>query len=606
MPEAAGGHGDVDVALVAFEATSALVDEFARAGVGDACISPGSRSTALALALARHGGLRTRVHLDERSSAFVALGVAKATGRPAVVVTTSGTAVANLLPAVVEAAMSRTPLILLTADRPPELRGVGANQTIDQIGIFGAYARWFADAPVPSGADGDAGRWRALALRAFAEAVGPPAGPVHVNLPFREPLVPPPTARGVADGADTRVVRDPAAGDPRTDPPIDPRIVDQFAAGAAGTERGLILAGWLEPWTADEDLRAIEALAAATGWPLLAEPLSGLRRPPAAMSAGQLLFMDEAFAAAHAPDIVLQLGAAPTTRAAQAMAARAGRLIVAAAGPADPGRRADPALVANPGEFARECAGALPARRFAETSWASEWREADVAARGAADAVLDRLDAPFEGRVARDLAAGSPHGSFLFAGSSMPVRDLDAFMAPRAGLRVIANRGASGIDGSVSTALGVAAAAWAGEPVLALIGDLALLHDAGALLWSGRAARSGAGESAAREASGDGANLVLVVPNNGGGGIFDHLSVASEPEHDRLFVTPHAISLEAIADAAGAAYHRVEIPEELAPAASAAARDGGVHLIEVPIDRAAGRRAREAVRASVADALTSL
>ena len=302
--------------------------------------------------------------------------------------------------------------------------------------------------------------------------------------------------------------------------------------------------------------------------------------------------MDDAFGAANVPELVIQFGAAPTTRAAQALAARCGRLIVASPAPADPGRRADPWIQASPGVAARAFHTALGDLGRDETAWSARWRLADQAVLVALDRALDQADGPFEGRVARDLAAAAPAGSILFAGSSMPVRDLDAYMAPRADLRVVANRGASGIDGSVSTVLGLAAAT--GSAVLGLIGDLALIHDAGALLWSGRA-----GAEADRRA-------VFVVPNNHGGGIFDHLAVATEPEHDRLFVTPHSIPLEVLAEAARAGYRRVDRPEDLGGAVRDLTDRGGVHVIEVPIDRAEGLRARADIRAAVRATLESL
>jgi 2-succinyl-5-enolpyruvyl-6-hydroxy-3-cyclohexene-1-carboxylate synthase len=586
MPEPTAG----DAALTAM---MALVDGFVRSGAEHACISPGSRSTPIALAVARDGRLRLHVHADERSSGYFALGVAKATGTPALVVTTSGTAVANLLPAIVEASMSRTPLVALTADRPPELRGVGANQTIDQIDIFGRHVQSFVDAPVPDPVAPDPGGWTALAGTALRQAAGPPGGPVHLNIPFREPLVPSPEKdRAVASAPEPESARTPWVRHPDTS--LSGAAAD-LASIIAATERGLLLAGWIEPWMPASDLAAIEALAAAAGWPLLAEPISCLRRP-AALSAGQHLLMDEEFVAAHAPDVVVQLGAAPTTRAAQAAAGRGGRLIVVSQSPADPGHRADPWIEGSPVAAARLVAEHL--RQDAgghtdeQTAWLSEWLRADRAVRIAVDRALDAMDAPFEGRVARDVAAAAPSGGVLFAGSSMPVRDLDAYMAPRNDLRVIANRGASGIDGSVSTVLGIAAAT--GAPVVGLIGDLTLVHDAGAFVWSGRA------ESVSSPP------VLLVVPNNHGGGIFDHLAISSEPELDPLFVTPQTLSLEALAAAARAHYRLVDRPADVGAAVADAASLGGIHVLEVPIDRASGVRSRADVRAVVRAALLAL
>lgn len=554
---------------VAFACVSVLIDELVRNGASGASVSPGSRSAPIALALSRHGGIPVHVHLDERSSAFFALGVAKATGRPAILSCTSGTAVANLLPAVVEAAQSDTPLILLTADRPPELRGTGANQTIDQVEIFGPYARLFVDADVPEAGPESARYWRALGWRAVAAATGPPAGPVHVNLPFREPLVP--TGTAVDLGPDAR-------GEPPSspDPPVD---VSALLELLSGTERGVILAGTLAGAAP-----SVRGLADAAGWPLIAEPTSGLRTPAGALAAGQHLLADDTFASASVPDVALQFGAPPTTRAAQGLAARARQLVVVGPKPhaADPGRRASLSIAGEPEAVARAALERLTPR--GRTDWLERWREADRKASAAVAAVLEADGEPFEGRVARDLAAWLPDQGVLVVGSSMPVRDLDAYMLPRDGVRVIANRGASGIDGLVSTALGVSVA---GAPTHALIGDLSLLHDVGALLWS-----------ATR-----GYDAVFVVPNNHGGGVFDLLPPSELPERDSLFVTPHHMDLEAIASAAGSGYWRVERSGELVPMLEKAAASKGVRLVEVVIDRghaiAIRSRCREAVAASL-------
>ncbi len=572
MPDAHEG----DLALAC---ATGLVDALARGGAVAACISPGSRSTPLVLALARQGSLPVHVHLDERSSAFFALGIAKSTGRPALVVTTSGTAVANLLPAVVEAAMSRTPLILLTADRPPELRGVGANQTIDQIGIFGGSVRWAADLDVPDASPGSRATWRSAGTRALEEAIGPPGGPVHLNLPFREPLVPSgaPIAPAPPAAPDRAAAERPAE-------PIDDAAMEVLIDLVSGAERGVVLAGSIDPWTPGEDLAAVEAFVAATGWPMLAEPQSQLRRPPHALATGQLLLADEAFASSHAPDTVLQLGAAPTSRAGQSFVARSGHLVVTNRGPADPSRSARVTFDADPCAVAAALAERIRPR--ATTSWPDGWGSASAAVALAVGDLLDGIPEPFEGRLARDVAAAVPDGATLVVASSMPVRDLDAYMTPRAGLRVIGNRGASGIDGFVSTVLGVAAS---GVPTFALAGDLSMLHDVGGLVWS----------------AGGGSNAVFVVANNHGGGIFDHLSVASEPEHERFFVTPHRVDLAALASAAGAGHISVDRPSDVGSAVLERAAMGGLQIVEVPIDRTAGIGARALVRSVVRGALAA-
>lgn len=549
---------------VAFACASALVDQLARAGVQHACLSPGSRSAPIALALARHPRIRVHVHLDERSSAFVALGIAKASGSPAAVVTTSGTAVANLLPAVVEADASRVPLVLLTADRPPDLRGVGANQTIDQARIFGERVRAFLEPDVPE--EDVVGVWRDAGRRAASASLASPPGPVHLNLPFREPLLP--ETSGPA----------PSAAEPipaPTRPPLDDEAVAWLADRIATTDRGVVVAGELREGA------AVAGLAATADWPLLAEPTSGARVPGVALAAGQHLLADEVFAPAHPPEVVVQLGATPTSRASLAFVASAEELVVVT----EHGRPADPAGAATrtidaPDAHAFASAVADRLEPYRTGSWLEAWRDADARAAPAVDGLLAGWRTPFEGRVARDLAAALPDGSHLAVASSMPVRDLDAYMAPRDGLRVLANRGASGIDGFVSTTLGIAAAQ---RSAVGLCGDLSLLHDAGALLWASRR----------------GYEATFVVLDNAGGHIFRVLRHAELPEGE-LFTTPHGLDLGTLASAAGAGYARVERGADLVRAVEAASGVHLVHVVSDPHEDLARRRAiAEAVRAAL-------
>jgi 2-succinyl-5-enolpyruvyl-6-hydroxy-3-cyclohexene-1-carboxylate synthase len=556
---------------VALACASAFVGQLERDGLTDACISPGSRSTPIALALARTEGIRVHVHLDERSCAFFALGLAKASGRPVVVTCTSGTAAANLFPAVVEASMSPAPLILLTADRPPELRGVGANQTIDQRKLFGPYPRWFSDAPLPSEGPHATRTWLLLAVEAYRQACRP--GPVHVNLPYREPLVPAGEAAELGEPGTALPDAPPGEGER-----VGEEEVDGFVELVAGTERGVVCVGGLRlpsPFILD--------LAARLGWPVIAEPTSGLR-VPGTMSAAQFLLSNEPFLDAHLPDIVAQFGAAPTSRAALDLVGSTPRLVIVDPDDlvADPHARAERRFAVNAGQLAHRAIPRFPA--MSRAAWLTEWVEADERARTAVDATVDAWGEPYEGRIARDVAASVPDGGVLAVGSSMPVRDLDAYMRPREGLRVLANRGASGIDGFVSTALGVSAA---GAPTTALCGDLTLLHDIGSLIWC---------------ASKD-LDCVLVVPNNDGGAIFSFLPQRELPEFEKLFATPHGLELGAICRAAGAGHTRVERAADLIPAVERARGAGGVHVVEVPIDSARNLELHAAVREAVAAAL---
>ena len=545
---------------VAFACMRELVDELSREGIDSVCISPGSRSTPLVLAFSRHGGFDVRVILDERSAAFFALGRARATRTPVALVCTSGTAAANYLPAVVEASMSNVPLIVLTADRPPALRGTGANQTIDQHQLYGNYARMFMETGVPRAHVHAAKMWRTLARRAVETAQ---TGPVHINLPFDEPLTP--------TGAEV----DLGTTDPKPQQTLaTPSYSVEPFRDLLLSERGAIVAGQI-----DDDAQAVAALAEHLGWPLIAEPLSGLRAPGDALSAGQALLGDEHFAEQHAPDAVLQFGRTPTSRPTQRFVASAARLGVIGERPADPAKAAAQTLSAPEGIAARALIKLVSENDGG--TWLKEWNDADAIARGALDTFLDAEKQPFEVRVARDVAASVPDGTTLVVASSTPVRDLDFAMTPREGLRVIANRGASGIDGFVSTVLGVASA---GAPTVALAGDLSVLHDSAGLLWAARR----------------GEPVTFVVLNNRGGGIFDLLPSAGLPENDALFATSHEIDLRALAAAAGIGY---ETGTDLAAFLKGAPT--ATTIFEVPIDRARAVKRRKALKKAIATALSA-
>ncbi len=529
----------------AFAAT--LVDEWVRGGVTRAVVCPGSRSTPLVLALAAHPSIDLRVRLDERSAGFTALGIGWASGRPAVVVTTSGTAAAELHAAVVEADLSWVPLIACTADRPPELQGVGAPQTIEQSHLFGRSPRWFSDPGVPDALTGWS--WRSLAARTVAEATSGVAGPgpVHLNLPFRDPLLGDPTKAGELPpgrpgGAPWhRAVA--AAAHPG--PGCVSSLVEEQLVHP--TRRGVIVAG-----AGCGEPAPVLALSAALGWPILADPRSGLRGPePGVVAAADGLLRSERFAAAHLPDAVLRLGEPWVSKvvggflsAAVGEGARA--VVVDPWGRwADPERESSTLVRSDPGLFCREVAEYLERSGSGGTGsgegrgWIESWCTAEAAAREVISAALGPDAAPEvagpvnEPSLAHRLFAAMPGHATLVVSSSMPVRDLEAFAAPRRHPpRVIANRGANGIDGVVSTALGVAMAS--PGPTVALVGDLAFLHDASALV----------------RAEGQQPALTVVVADNGGGGIFSFLEQAStldaEP-FDRLFGTPQESDVAAVA-----------------------------------------------------------
>ena len=562
-----------------------LVDELARAGLADAVLAPGSRSAPLALALADDERIRLHVHLDERSAAFFALGAAKASGRPTLVLCTSGTAAAHFHPAVLEADHSRVPLLVCTADRPAELRHTGAPQTTDQVHLYGGAVRFFADVP----ADGDpAARaaWRPIAARVWAEASGPPAGPVHLNVAFREPLVPAGSAGSAGmepgrEGGRSWVVSHRAG--PGLLPPDEGA---ELAGRIASAERGLVVAGWGSPPAAGD-------AAARLGWPLLADAISGQRRGGReTVTTYEALLRVPGFAETHRPDLVVRFGGPLTSKtAANWLDSSVPQILVDPDGAwLDPRRAAAERIPALPGPGGP--------RRSGLEVWQESWRQAEEAARRAVDDFLDADDKPFEGRVARDVAAvcATPErGAALVVASSMPVRDLEAF-ADRVPHHVHANRGVNGIDGLVSTVLGVAAGRRGGPPeappgpAVGLLGDLAFLHDAGGLLGSPQR----------------GLDAVYVVVDNGGGGIFSFLPQAGLPAErfELLFGTPPGVDALAVAAAYGVPGERVTCAGDVGPALERALASGGVRVLAVPTgDRTANVDRHRAAWAAVAEAV---
>ncbi|TMG12946.1 MAG: 2-succinyl-5-enolpyruvyl-6-hydroxy-3-cyclohexene-1-carboxylic-acid synthase [Chloroflexi bacterium] len=519
----------MDVAQ-SFAAT--FVDELAAQGVEFACISPGSRSAPVAMALQRHPRIKVLVHIDERCGSFFAVGLGKATGKPAVVLSTSGTAAAEFHAAVIEAAYSRTPMIVLTADRPPELQGVGANQAIDQQHLYGSAARWFFDPGVPVELPNAPRLWRRLAARAVAEAA---AGPVHLNLPFREPLVPPPGQIPSAEAAPAQAV---------TTGRLLPNQA-QVASLASALQRAqhpLVVAG---------ALRDGERLAPALhrlGLPLLAEPTSQLRR----VESGTAIESYEALLRAgwslqHGPDLVIRIGATPTSRVLN-------RWLAAAAAPTfllDPDRAwrdedhvATNVLACDPQPLLE----ALPVVERA--GWREKWVGAGKRATAAIAATL--VSTPLhEGHVVRALSARLPDPGQVFIGSSMPIRAADSFWPlVRPQQRFFANRGASGIDGLVSSGLGVATGRDP-SPTVLLLGDLSLYHDMNGL-WALQR---------------HGIRATLVVCDNNGGGVFNFLPQAEHQDvFEEIFATPLGLDLSQVARLYGLVYSPVSDRSGLEPA----------------------------------------
>jgi 2-succinyl-5-enolpyruvyl-6-hydroxy-3-cyclohexene-1-carboxylate synthase len=605
---------------------AAVVDELIRCGMREAVIAPGSRSAPLAMALHRRaeaGELRLNVRIDERSAAFCALGLAKASGMPVPVVCTSGTAAAHFHAAVIEADESCVPLLVLTADRPPELRGTGANQTIDQLKLYGSAVRWFCEVGVAEDGTPRSGYWRCVVSRAWGLAsgsAGGPPGPVHLNLPLREPLVPDMERAGrglVASGVDAAdEVDDVTAADELTSSDEGladvglPVVADETGgvlAGRAGgapwtrfddlaeldwTERGLVVLG-----DGDYDARPLIELAQEAGWPVLAEPSSNGRRGPCALSAYQYLLADPGFMAGHQPDVIVSAGRPGLSRGQSALLGVGGRFrhVVLAQAPgrwSDPGRSATD-VVARVRLAARRLAAAPP--RDGVSGWTRAWLTADQACRKAVDAVLDRDGSLSEPWLVRHVSAALPAGALLWVASSLPVRDLDQHMTPRAGLRILASRGASGIDGLVSSATGAALAhqAAGGGPAVALLGDLALLHDAAGLFLGPDEPRP---------------DLCLVAVNNDGGGIFSMLEQAAFPgPFERVFGTPHGASLLSLARAARMPYTRIEQPADLASVISElVVPKAGMRLVELQTSRDEQAELRRSLSRAAAAALAAM
>jgi 2-succinyl-5-enolpyruvyl-6-hydroxy-3-cyclohexene-1-carboxylate synthase len=554
----------------------ALLEGLVAGGLREAVLSPGSRSSPLALALAADDRVRVHVQVDERSAAFLALGIAKATGRPVAAVCTSGTAAANYLPAMAEAWLAGVPLIAVTADRPPELRGTGASQTIDQVGLFGTHARHFRDLPCP----GDAGLDPADAARQGREAcrvsLQGARGPAHLNVPFREPLVPAPGEMPAVEAQWKALAPGIRAAAPPLEAPAvampEASVLRDIAQRLALAERPLLLAG-PEAVRASQ-AGAVFALARAAGVPVFADIASGLRggaAPPGVVrcSHADLFLRDEALAAL-APDFVLRIGGIPTSKTIATWLSRHRPDVVAIQPDA---RRRDPdgivgRVVEGP---AAEVCEAIAAHAVA-ISVALDWSRLLGQAEAGARRLAER--APAEAMAVAVACAALPAGGALFLSSSMPIRWAETYVSElAAGCDVFVNRGANGIDGIASTAAGVCLGG--GRPLLAVIGDLAYLHDAGGL-------------RALREAT---AAVAILLLDNDGGGIFSHLPVAAhEPVFETLFGTPQGCDLEAVSRAAGVAHARAPSLGAVGSLAGAAFATGGVQAIEWQTQREASAR----------------
>jgi 2-succinyl-5-enolpyruvyl-6-hydroxy-3-cyclohexene-1-carboxylate synthase len=542
-----------------------LVDQWVRLGLRHAVVAPGSRSTPMALALATRSELQVHIVHDERSAAFIALGIGLSTGVPAALLCTSGTAATHFHAAVVEADLSGVPMMVLTADRPPELQGIGAPQTIDQTELYGAVVRTFADPGVPA-AD-TAVEWRDVATDWWMSTIGADPGPVHVNLPFREPLVgtpyelPPPIDAPDDEDDDWFMMR--------------PDIAE--LAAMLDQQRGVIVAGG-----GVDDPAAVGALAEALQWPVLADPRSGCRHLPQAVSCFDSLVRHADFAAAHTPTVVLHLGEAPASKVLGQWLQASGAVHVqvhAQQRIIDPLGIVTERVYGQPSTLCAELARLV--RGATGTTWLAGWQDAERRGQEAIDGVLVGLSSLCEPGVARAL---SDVPATLMVSSSMPVRDVEWFGRQGATTVVHSNRGANGIDGVIATGIGVAAGT--GGPTVVHLGDVAFCHDQSSL--TALAAR--------------GLPLTIVVTDNDGGGIFSFLPQASTLAGERfeqLFGTPHGTDIVALAAAHGLGACSVASVSELL----AALADSTVTVVRVVSDRAENVRLHDRLHAAVAAAL---
>src|SRR5260221_161214 len=581
-----------DPAIPTYVYVGAFVDELQRAGLRNVVICPGSRSTPLAMAFAAQPGMRIWMQVDERSAAYFGLGMAKRLCQPVALLCTSGTAAANFMPAVVEAKLTHVPLLVLTADRPHELRDNGAPQSIDHNRLYGTYVKWFVEVALPEATNTALRYIRTIAARAAASAQAIPAGPVHLNFPFREPLTPEPIP---GPSLPPVAQRDLVAwqGRPDNAPYVEVREVPLVAPAATtigylmdmvrGVRRGLIIVG---PNDDPALLEPVVRLAHHLGYPILADPLSQLRcgdhdRVMVLSSYDAFLRIDP-FIASVQPELILRFGAMPASKPLllylQRYASCPLVVIDGHGGWEEPTQLASELIHANPAALCQSLLTVLEQQKKSEEiqpsvsqAWLTTWQDADKVTRQTLQNVIQDFNELFEGRVFTELARLLPDGTTLYTGNSMPVRDLDTFFSySEHRIRIMGNRGANGIDGVVSSALGASAGAGQNEPTVLVLGDLSFFHDLNGLL-------------AARLHQ---LNLTIVLINNDGGGIFSFLPQAAYPEHfEQLFGTPTGLDFRLAAQMYGGQFQRGESWGQFRKAVGRGLNTGGLHVIEVPTVR---------------------
>jgi 2-succinyl-5-enolpyruvyl-6-hydroxy-3-cyclohexene-1-carboxylate synthase len=570
----------------------AFVDELQRAGVQNVVICPGSRSTPLALAFVAQTNIRTWMHVDERSAAYFGLGMAKQLRQPVALLCTSGTAAANFLPALVEAKLSHVPLLVLTADRPHELRDNGAPQSIDQNRLYGTYTKWFVEVALPEATDAALRYIRTTADRAAAAAQAIPAGPVHLNFPFREPLTPEPIPGLLLPPVEQRNLVA-WQGRPDNAPYIEVHDAPLGASATAAIEklldmvhrapRGLIIVGPNDDSTLEAPL---VRLAQHLGYPILADPLSQLRcgvhdQSMVLTSYDSFLRIDS-FVESAQPELILRFGAMPTSKSLLLYLKRYAccplGVIDGNGGWEEPTQLASELFHTNPTSLCQDLLTALNQQKANEEkqkdlsqAWLSSWQDTDKITQQALQNAIHDFNKLFEGRVFSELANLLPHGTTLYIGNSMPVRDLDTFFwSSEQRIRIMGNRGANGIDGNISSALGASAVAGQHGPTVLVLGDLAFFHDLNGLL-------------AARLHQ---LNLTIILINNDGGGIFSFLPQATYPEHfEQLFGTPTGLDFRLVVEMYGGQFQKVDNWELFRKAVNQGLHTGGLQVIEIPTER---------------------
>jgi 2-succinyl-5-enolpyruvyl-6-hydroxy-3-cyclohexene-1-carboxylate synthase len=599
-----------DSANPTYAYVGAFVDELQRVGVTNVVICPGSRSTPLIMAFAAQPGIRIWMLVDERSAAYFGLGMAKQLRQPVALLCTSGTAAANFTPAIVEAKLTHVPLLVLTADRPHELRDTGAPQSIDQNRLYGTYVKWFVEVALPEATDAALRYIRTIAVRAAATVQAIPAGPVHLNLPFREPLTPepipgqslPPAAQrdpvawqGRPDNAPYTEVREVPLGAPTA------TTIGYLMARVHGAGRGLIIVG---PNDDPALIESIERLARRLGYPILADPLSQLRcgnhdRGMVLSSYDAFLRIDSFIESAR-PELILRFGAMPISKPLLLYLKRYSScplvIIDGHGGWEEPTQLASELIHANPALLCQSLLTVLDQydkngeiQLSVSQEWLTTWQDADRVTRQTLQRAIWGFNELFEGRVFTELARLLPNGTTLYTGNSMPIRDLDTFFwGSEHRIRLIGNRGANGIDGVVSSALGASAGSGQHEPTVLVLGDLSFLHDLNGLL-------------AARLHQ---LHLIIVLINNDGGGIFSFLPQAAYPEHfEQLFGTPTGLDFRLAVQMYGGQFQRIDTWEQFREAVSRGLNTGGMHVIEVPTERTSNVTMHRQLWEKVGDAL---